>query len=88
MYGECSERRMVAIGLFFVKICAFEVTKIGNFAKLRNFVFFFRQFFVPPLMKVENGPKMDFFKSVYILTTTSLHQKVYLNYVISLLESF
>ena len=88
MFGECPERRMVAIGPFFVKLCAFEVTKIGNFAKLRNFEFFFVNFLCPPLMKVENGPKMDFFKSVYILTTTSLHQKVYLNYVISLLESF
>ena len=88
MFGECSERRMVAIGPFFVKICAFEITKIGNFAKLRNFGFFFVNFLCPPLMKVENGPKMDFFKSVYILTTTSLHQKVYLSYVISLLESF
>ena len=88
MFGECPERRMVAIGPFFVKLCAFEVTKITNFAKLRNFGVFFINFLCPLLMKVENGPKMDFFKSAYILTTTSLHQKVYLNYVISLLESF
>ena len=66
MFGECSERRMVAIGPFFVKICAFEVTKIGNFAKLRNFGFF-SSIFCAPLMKVENRPKMDFFKSVISL---------------------
>ena len=74
MYGECSERRMVAIGPFFVKICAFEVTKIGNFAKLRNFGFFFVNFLCPPLMKVENGPKNGFFqKCIYFdhdLTTS------------------
>ena len=44
MFGECPERRMVAIGPFFVKLCAFEVTKIGNFAKLRIFGFFFINF--------------------------------------------
>ena len=64
MFGECPERRMAAIGPFFVKLCAYEVTKIGNFATLQNFGFF-PSIFCAPLMNVENGPKMDFFKSVY-----------------------
>ena len=74
VFGECSERRMVTIWPFFAEMCAFEVTKIRNFAKLFTFGFFSSIFCVAPSWRWKMSQKWIFSK-VYIFWTRTHYIK-------------